>query len=284
MKFSLIICTINRTKEVEKLLTSLMNQSYNNFEIIIVDQNKDDRVLKIIEKFSDLTIRYLTSEIGLSKARNIGLKSSIGNLVGFPDDDCPYPRKLLENIDNFFLSNNYDILMGKTINKKNNKIVAGKQAYLPSVLKPNNILGSSTTLFIKKDNIEILFDERFGLGAVFNAEEENDLVFRLLKSGISGYYNPDLNFVYHPPSDLDYSNTKRAIQRGIGLGAFIAKHIFTLEGIGYFFKYNLIRPLSGGILYFLKLNFLKSKFYFYKFLGIWKGFYLYFRVIDESNL
>lgn len=278
MKFSLILCTVNRTKEVEELLISLTNQSYKNFEVLIVDQNKDNRILKIIEKFSGLAIKYLTSDIGLSKARNVGLKNSTGDIVCFPDDDCSYPKELLESVNGFFNENKYNILMGKTIDKLTKEIVAGKQNYSPSPLKANNILGSSTTLFIKKDNIEILFDERFGLGAVFNAEEENDLVFRLLKKGVLGYYNPNINYVYHPPSDSNYNDLNRAKERGIGLGAFIAKHLLSSEGVGYFIKYNLTRPLLGAILYFIKLDFVKSKFYFTKLIGIWIGFFKYFKV------
>lgn len=284
MRFSLILCTVNRTKEVEDLLKSLLYQTYVNFEIIIVDQNEDDRIFKIIENFSSLKIKHLTSEIGLSKARNIGLKNAIGDVVCFPDDDCTYPKELLENVNSFFSENKYNILMGKTIDKDTKKIVAGKLIYKPCVLTPMKILGSSTTLFIKCNDIKFNFDERFGLGAVFNAEEENDLVFRLLKTGILGYYNPNINYVYHPPSDSDFTNLKRVKERSIGLGAFIAKHILTVEGIIYFIKYNLIRPLIGFILYTIKLDFVKSKYYFTRFTGIWIGFIKYFKVSNETNL
>ena len=150
MNFSLILCTVNRTKEVKEFLASLINQSYKNFEVVVVDQNKDDRILKIIEIFPTLTIKYLTSEIGLSKARNIGLKNTIGDIVCFPDDDCTYPNKLLENVKDFFENFDYNILMGKTIDKITKEIVAGKLNYKSTILNPNNILGSYTTLFIRK--------------------------------------------------------------------------------------------------------------------------------------
>lgn len=60
MKFGLVLCTVGRDKEVENFLESLKNQTYVNYELIIVDQNKDDRLEKIIEKYSAL----------LSKAKN----------------------------------------------------------------------------------------------------------------------------------------------------------------------------------------------------------------------
>ena len=278
MKISLILCTIDRTEEVVSFLFSLREQTYTNFEVIIVDQNKDNSVKNILHNFDDLDIKYLQSKPGLSRARNIGLTQISGEIVGFPDDDCTYPIKLLDNINHFFKHNNYDILMGKTIDKKTKQIVAGSLLTTKCNLSCSRILGTSTTLFIHRQKMNsFTFDEMFGLGAKYHAEEENDLVLRLLKNGYTGYYHPQINFVYHPPSDLNYKDYKRIKTRSIGLGAFIAKHIKSLCGIGYFFKYNLIRPLIASILYMLKFDRIRSKYYFYKFLGIWKGFFTYLK-------
>jgi len=282
MRFSLILCTVNRTEEVEDLLKSLLNQLFASFEIIIVDQNNDDRILRIIESFSSLKIKYLRTKIGLSKARNIGLKNAIGDIVCFPDDDCIYPQELLYNVNRFFNENKYNILMGKTIDRKTGKVVAGNNILGEKKLSTLYTLGSSTTLFIR-NNIQIFFDERFGLGSIFGSEEENELVFRLLKKGYKGYYNPTIDFVYHPPSDIDFTDIQRIQQRSIGLGAFIAKYLFSIEGIIYFSKYALVRPLSAGLLYLFKLDTIKSKYYFSKLLGIWMGFFKYFRYKNETN-
>jgi len=277
MKFSLILCTIHRTQEVEDFLNSLKNQTYNDYEVIIVDQNKDKRLNDIIALFYDLNIIHITSNPGLSKARNIGLKITNGDIVCFPDDDCTYPHDLLQNVFHFFNTNGYAILMGKTIDYHTKKVVAGKNVITPQKLKPSFILGSSTTLFIRK-NKDISFDERFGIGGVFNAEEENDLLFRLLKKGYTGYYEPNINYVYHPPSDLNYTDIQRSKNRAIGLGAFIAKHLFSFEGIMYFIRYNMFRPILGSFIHLIKFDTIKSKFYFYRFLGIWIGFLKYFKV------
>ena len=187
MKFSLILCTVNREKEVIDFLDSLVEQIYKNFEVIVVDQNYDNRVKNIIEKYTCLNIIYLKSDLGLSKARNIGLKRAIGDIVCFPDDDCTYPFVLLENVKNFFEKNVYHILMGKTVDFKTGKIVAGSNRLIEQELTKFYTLGSSTTLFIK-NNHQIIFDERFGLGSIYASEEENELIFRLLKNGYKGYY------------------------------------------------------------------------------------------------
>ncbi len=283
MKFSLILCTVNREKEVISFLDSLLGQFYKNFEVIVVDQNDDDRVKHIIDSYTSLELIYLRSALGLSRARNIGLQKATGDIVCFPDDDCIYPNILLKNIKSFFERNDYDILMGKTIDRKTGKIVAGNNLLVEQELSTFYTLGSSTTLFMK-NNKEILFDERFGLGGMFGSEEENDLVFRLLKSGYKGYYNPNIDYVYHPPSDIDFNDLKRIKDRSLGLGAFIAKHLFSFEGLFYFIKYNMFRPLFGTVLFLIKFDFIKSKFYFFKWIGIWKGFFKYFRNSNENSI
>ncbi len=275
MRFSLILCTVNREREVKAFLASLTEQTYKDFEVIIVDQNSDNRLKNLLNSFESINIRHIYSGKGLSKARNRGLKEAKGEILAFPDDDCTYPPKLVENMNTFFKTEGYDIVLGKTIDKKTQKIVAGKNVTQSQPLKPSLILGSSTTLFIR-NRCYIVFDEMFGLGAVFNAEEENELVFRLLKMGCKGFYAPDINYVYHPASDLDYTDFIRAKKRAVGLGAFIAKHLFSKEGFLYFIKYNLFRPSSAAVIYALQMDFVKSKYYFNRWIGIWLGFLKFF--------
>ena len=93
MRFSLIMGTYGRGEVICGFLESLKNQNYDNFELIVVDQNPDDQVEKICRGYSShFEIKYLeTDKPGLSHARNIGLKHISGDIVTFPDDDCEYP-------------------------------------------------------------------------------------------------------------------------------------------------------------------------------------------------
>ena len=55
--FSLIVCTVGRSQDIlEQLLISLTIQEYSDFEIILVDQNLDDRLISLVEKYSNSSL------------------------------------------------------------------------------------------------------------------------------------------------------------------------------------------------------------------------------------
>ena len=53
IRFSLVLSTINRTDEVRRFLTTLDSQTYRQFELIVVDQNKDGRLLPILKPYAE---------------------------------------------------------------------------------------------------------------------------------------------------------------------------------------------------------------------------------------
>ena len=281
IKISLILCTVNRKIEVIEFIESLIKQNYKNFELIIVDQNSDNRILKIVQQYNKLiNILHVKSAIGLSKARNIGLGHASSSIVAFPDDDCTYSKNLLNNVASYFLNNtSVDFLLGKTIDPVTNLISAGKVINNPGSIYCSKFGGSSTTLFIntkleKKDYF--LFDENFGIGAKFHAEEENDLIMRMLNSGKIGKYEPNELVVFHPNKDLNYADIQRAKDRGFGFGALIAKHIFTKCGLIYFINYLIVRMPISIIIAIIQFNWKKARYLFKKYLEIFRGFYNFY--------
>ncbi len=97
-KFSLIIPTYNREKFIAETLYSALNQEYQNFEILVVDDGSTDStkdiVLNIIEQNKTIKIKYIyqnNSERGA--ARNLGTKEANGDYITFLDsDDVLYPN------------------------------------------------------------------------------------------------------------------------------------------------------------------------------------------------
>ena len=99
--FSLILATVGRTKELDRLFNSLAAQTFLNFEVIVVDQNPDNRLVPHIERACSLGIvvkHVRHNPPNLAAARNAGIAVATGEWLGFPDDDCWYDPRVLEKI------------------------------------------------------------------------------------------------------------------------------------------------------------------------------------------
>ena len=102
---SLILATKgHKKKEIIRFLNSVKHSKKSKFEIIIVCQDEKGYLDKTIKNF-DINIQLFYTSPGLSRARNIGIKNSNGNILGFPDDDCVYTNNMIENIETFFKKN-----------------------------------------------------------------------------------------------------------------------------------------------------------------------------------
>lgn len=106
IKISVIIPVYNVEKYIEQCLDSIVNQTYQNLEIIIVNDGSNDNSLEIINRYSqnDRRIKIINLENkGVSFARNIGIKNSEGNYISFVDSDdylnLNTYEKLVENLD-----------------------------------------------------------------------------------------------------------------------------------------------------------------------------------------
>ena len=111
MIVSLIIPTLNRPKELDRLLKSLNNQTYSQVEIIIVNQGIGRDVLTTIRQYSNLTIKHFFVNFqSLTRARNFGIEKSGGEIIGFLDDDIILSSDYLDKIVYFF--NNHSQALG----------------------------------------------------------------------------------------------------------------------------------------------------------------------------
>jgi len=226
LKFSLIMATLGRSDEIIAMLNSLLMQTYKNFELIIVDQNEDDRVIKICEDFKDkINLKYFHNNIkGLSVNRNIGLKNISGDIVAFPDDDCIYETDTLEKALSFFTEKSkYSFYVCNT------KDIQGQGSVLKTKSVNTDISvfnfmnsGISFTIFVRALSIKsFCFDETMGLGAQFGSGEESDLILFLLKNKNKGQYIAK-NYVFHP---VKSETPEKAFQYGKGFGAVYKKAI-----------------------------------------------------------
>ena len=112
-KFSIIIPIYNTAKYLTKCFDSILSQSFNDFEIIAVNDGSNDNSLKIIEKYAnrykDKFKIYTIKNQGLSMARNIGVKKANGEYLIFLDSDDYIEKNLLKKIDSV-AKNNIDLI------------------------------------------------------------------------------------------------------------------------------------------------------------------------------
>ncbi len=121
-KISVIIPVYNCKLYIERCLESLLNQTLQDLEIILVDDGSNDNSMELIEKFSDNRIKVFSQENqGQSKARNTGLDIATGEFIGFIDADDWVDLDFYEKLYSAATSNNADIAMADFIRKGPNK-------------------------------------------------------------------------------------------------------------------------------------------------------------------
>ncbi|RRD38853.1 glycosyltransferase family 2 protein [Leptotrichia sp. OH3620_COT-345] len=254
MKVSLIMPTINVTEELDLFLKSLENQTYKNFELIIIDQNQGSEAFEIIKKYENFfEIKYMKSEQkGLSLNRNKGLIMMEGDIVGFPDDDCEYKEETLEKVVSFFKGNADKRIYSCRTLERDKDYGTGIMFENDMELTVNNIEHTvkSITFFVNYTLEDIiLFDENLGTGAYFGSGEETDYVLTLLHKGFKGnYFAQDI--IYHPAKKGNYGDLEKAYKYALGYGALVKKEVKCRKNFLYIFKLwkRLFRNVGGMLI------------------------------------
>ncbi len=250
---SLILATVGRTSELNRLFDSLIAQSFRNFEVIVVDQNHDERLLSVLQRARSLGIvlKHLRHHPpNLALARNTGIAAASGTWLGFPDDDCWYEPPMLDRI--MLRSRRRDAPRGVIC-----RWVEQDAALPPGLLswqrscRFRDIPVSSITLFFQRSLVNELggFDGRLGVGQWFGAAEETDIVLRALRAGAVLAHEPAAH-VHHKLEPSHASGNaqarKAARHRARGTGALYAKHKLPLWVILRGLTAPVLRPLLKG--------------------------------------
>ena len=114
MKYSIIVPVFNRPEEVDELLQSLMQQSYTDFEVIIVEDGSQLPCKDVCDKYSDkLNLQYFMKEnSGPGQSRNYGVDKATGNYVIILDSDVIVPFEYLAIVDAELTKNPCDAFGG----------------------------------------------------------------------------------------------------------------------------------------------------------------------------
>ena len=109
---SVIMPVYNAERYLEETLDSVLNQTYDDIEIICVDDMSSDGSRAILEKYKKKSDKvkaiYLTENAGVANARNVAIENAEGRFIAFLDsDDVWLPEKISRQID-FMLENQYE--------------------------------------------------------------------------------------------------------------------------------------------------------------------------------
>ena len=191
MKVSLVLATVGRADDVGRLVQSLVGQTSSDFELIIVDQNADERLRPHVQlaRQAGLDVTHLRQPVpNLSPARNLGIAQARGEVIAFPDDDCWYEPQVVASVL-AALASHPDLhgVVAQWVEQSQAHGGQPAEALLSNERWRRYRDGdaSSISLFIKADLLRQLggFDVRLGVGQWFGAGEETDLILAALAAG-----------------------------------------------------------------------------------------------------
>lgn len=267
---SVILPTYNRASLLPRAIKSVLNQTYKNLELIIIDDHSTDNTKKIVGDFKDKRIRYVRHKKnrGAAASRNTGIKLAKGEYIAFQDSDDEWlPKKLGKHIEIFKgLSKRYGVVYADCwiIEGSKKYLISSKFDQKSGSIKKDILKGNFITIqaVVRKScfsNIG-LFDEKLP------RFQDWELWIRISKKYLFKYINEPLAVVYHQSkgsisNDMDaliksaemiLEKHKEEIKKEKGLlseyyfticNMFFAKKDFE-NGKRYFRKAKTLNPLT----------------------------------------
>lgn len=192
-KVSIITVSYNAEKTIEKTILSVINQTYENIEYIIIDGKSSDKTLEIIKKY-EKKISYWVSETdgGIYDAMNKGITKSTGDIIGIINSDDWYEEKTVEiAVENIFFHNVNGVcgnIIYHDINGNIIKLEKFKSKPEACEMKKRMTI-AHPSIFVKKDFYDLygFFDVKYKISADY------DLFLRAILKNCKLQYCENLN-------------------------------------------------------------------------------------------
>lgn len=207
--YSVILTTYNRDKLLSRAIRSVLEQTYTDFELIIIDDASTDCTQECVRSFNDPRIKYirLKTNGGVSTARNTGIENTSGEYISFLDDDDSYLPDflLITNAKRESTSVILDYIwtgarrVGHT---PDGKIVIKEETYTLDFsteerkarsMEKASLIGMGSGVTIRSECLTKigLFDE------TLKVAEDTDLIIRLLMHGVTYATIPEVLITIH---------------------------------------------------------------------------------------
>ncbi len=177
-KISVVTVSYNAAETIEETILSVINQSYDKVEYIIIDGGSTDGTVDIIRKYAT-HLAYWVSEPdkGIYDAMNKGIDAATGDYINFMNSgDCFATQRVLSNIFELGMPMDVDVIFGDVINKYSWGMVKqvgrnfnGKESRLPF---------SHQSVFVKSDILK-----KYHFNLKYKSAADHDLIYRLYCDG-----------------------------------------------------------------------------------------------------
>jgi len=213
---SVVMSVYNHENAVGRAIESILNQTYDNFELLICDDFSDDNTMKIIQEFNSSKIKVFRNKknLGLTKSLNLLIKNSSGELVARQDADDISSIERLKLQKQFLIDNKLDAVGSRSLNINTKKKIPGISFYLPikfQILYKNPLIHGS--LLIKKSVLQNLnfYDENY-----YYSQD-----YKLMIDFINQNYNIKImnSFLYNLNTSNNISSINKEEQRKFFLQA-----------------------------------------------------------------
>ena len=177
---SVIIATYNNEETISCTIESILNQTYTNFELIIVNDCSTDKTDQIIKSFKDKRIIYLKNRIniGRSRCRNKAIKIAKGKFIAIMDgDDISLPNRFSVQVDYLLNNRNIDLVGSNVIYFHKKKILGCSKSKLRYPNKLNFYLRASEMAHSTWMGKAVLF-KKFKYDPRMDKSEDFDFLFR----------------------------------------------------------------------------------------------------------
>jgi len=203
-KVSVIIPTYNRARVLRKTLKSVLTQTLQDFEIVIVDDGSQDDTRQAVEEIEDSRIRYFYKPNGgAASARNMGLSKARGDFIAFLDSDDRWPENFLEvmvahmerNVEFGAAYTPITVAYGDGRQTRSYKRPEGKSGWIALDLFRRGFVWPSGSLFRRSVWEEFFFDE-----TMRRSYEDGDAFLRLALH-TQFLFVPDVEPIYNLSDD-----------------------------------------------------------------------------------
>lgn len=170
---SIIMPSYNTENFIDEAINSVLNQTYKNWELIIVDDASTDSTDEVVEKFlNDRRIHYIKNKenYGAAVSRNFAIKQAKGKWIAFLDsDDIWLPQKLERQI-NFMIKNKYSFSYANYIEIDEKSEVTGKM-----ISGPNKITKTGMYNYCWPGCLTVMYNaEKIGTVQILDIKKNND--------------------------------------------------------------------------------------------------------------